>query len=313
MFTPVPTRSMRLACAEYMSSVADTHPSLIAMGADGSSIFTKFASRYPERFIDVGIAEANLVSVAAGIAACNRTVMVGAIASFLLRRAYEQLRVDVCDANLPVKLIGVGGGLSYGALGPTHHMCEDIAILRAMPNIAVFIPSDASDAVGALRAALEWPGPAYIRIGAADDPVLHDDPHIYRPFGLDVIVPGRDLWIVSTGATTIHSVRAACALTDQNYSVGVINAHSLRPFPEAELLNVIRDTDKLLVVEEHVKAGGLASIVAEILVARREKWKFNNIGILAGHPPVGSRDELLHFYGLDAEGIISAALTMLRP
>lgn len=170
MTTTPPT--MRTALAAALAEAVDADPALITLGADGHALFQGVMARHPRRYVDVGIAEANLVGVAAGLARSGLRPVAAAMAPFLVRRAYEQLRLDVCVPALPVVLLGVGGGLGYGPLGPTHHATDDITLMSALPHMSVHCPADAADAVSILRSVLSSGGPAYVRLSARQDPPL---------------------------------------------------------------------------------------------------------------------------------------------
>jgi transketolase len=303
---------MRVACAPVLESIAEEARDVVALGADGQAIFTALARRFPERFIDVGVAEANLVGVAAGMARAGRRVFVATIASFLLRRAYDQIYNDVCIPNLPVKLIGIGGGLSYGVLGPTHLIPEDIALARLLPNTAVFVPADAVDARGAVRAALDWPGPAYVRLGAAADPLIHELEGPFVPGRPEVLRPGRDVTIFATGACVAQALWAGEQLREHGVDAGVANVHTFHPVDDTSFLELARGRQAVLSVEEHVLPGGLGSLLAELLaVPSGPSAALVRLGVSSRHPPVGSRDDLIRYYGLDGPSIVRAACRAL--
>lgn len=281
----------------------------MALGADGRSIFEELARRFPDRFVDVGIAESSLIGVAAGLARAGKVVVVSAIASFLLRRAYEQIRVDVADPGLPVKLVGVGGGLSYGTLGPTHHMVEDLALTRTMPNMAVFVPCDASQAQAALRAALDWPGPAYVRLGTGDEPLIHLESSALAPGEPEVLRSGEDLLIFATGGCVREALQAADELAESGLRAGVVNVHTFHPWRRESFQELLDRAGAVLVVEEHSRVGGLGDALAGMCCGR--PVRFAQLGIRAEYPPVGARDELLFFFGLDRSAIVRAAVRLL--
>jgi transketolase len=303
--------SMRTACLPVMETLGEKVPHLITMGADGQAIFGDFAKRFPERFIDVGIAEANLIGVAAGLARAGKIVFVATIGSFLLRRAYEQIRIDVCDPKLPVKLIAVGGGLSYGTLGPTHHLTEDIALTRVLPNVAVFIPSDSHDAVGALHAALEWNGPAYVRLGTGTEPVLHRGDEAFDFSQPEVLRSGQELTIFATGYCVSQALLAAHHLERSGHDVGVVNVSRLKPLNSEAVIELARGRRAVVSVEEHSLAGGVGSILAEIF-SGNPICPLLRMGIPDWYPPVGTREELIAFYKLDHLAIAKAVRDYLE-
>lgn len=298
-----PKKSMRKVCLDTMESLGRQFPDFITMGADGRSIFERFAKSFSNRYVDVGISEQNLIGVATGLARSGRVVFVSAIASFLLRRAYEQIRIDICNANLPVKMVGVGGGVSYGALGSTHHMIEDIALVRSLPNMAVFIPSDAHDAVEALKASFAWKGPAYIRLGTGDEPYLHNNSSSFQIGKPEVLCDGNDFIIFATGICVSEALKASLHLKAEGYDVGVINVHTMKPFHEKKIIELTEGKKAVLVVEEHSIMGGLGSIIAEV-ISKHLFCPLERMGIDDRPALIGNREDLLDYYQLTYKHII---------
>lgn len=296
------TRSMRAECNATMEALAERHESMFALGADGFSIFERFAKRRPDRFVDVGISETNLVGVAAGLARAGHKVVVSCIGAFLVRRAQEQIRNDVCNPGLDVTFVGVGAGFSYGWLGATHHMIEDLAVMRTMPSAAVFSPVDAAEAAAALEAAVALDGPAWLRIGAREDPVLHREPPSFE-VGTPVLLrrSRSPVLVVATGICVSHALSAADDLAEQGVDVSVANVHTLRPETGA-LSDLVRRYEVVVTVEEHSHAGGLGDLVARLLQGSPGKV-VARLGVAAAYPPVGDRDELLRHFRVDREAI----------
>lgn len=301
---------MRSECAAAITRLAEDE-NFVGMGTDGHMLFEGVRQRFPERYIDVGVAEANLIGVASGLARSGKRVVVSAIASFLLRRAYEQIHIDISYPDLPVVLVGVGGGLSYGTLGATHHMTCDIALMQVLPNMATFVPSDASEASNAMETAFQWAGPAYLRLGARLDPQIHTPDDSWSPGEPEILRNGSDLMIVATGYCVHQALLAAERLATLNFDVGVTNVHTLRPLNHSRLLEIITATGKTLVVEEHLRSGGLGSIVTELLQGYGS-CQLECLGITNLPAPVGDRQQLIDYYGLGEKGIVDACRDFLE-
>jgi len=300
---------MRRSCAPVMAELADEHGDLVAMGADGLSIFGALAERHPGRFVDVGIAEANLVGVAAGLARSGKRVFLGSIAAFLARRACEQIRNDVCNPGLDVTFVGIGGGLAYGMLGPTHHVVEDVALFRTMPHATVLVPADAQEARWALRTAARRRGPVYVRLGAREDPVVHDfEPKAELGAPLP-LADGDDVAILASGICVSEALHAAAAVRVDGISAAVASIPTIRPLDAAALERAIGAARAVVVVEEASAAGGLGDLVAGLLGPRLGR-RLARLAIDAGYAPVAGREALLRHHGID-RGAIAQAVRVL--
>lgn len=296
------SRSMRVELNAVLGDLAVELPELMAVSADGRIIFSDFISHAERRHVDVGIAESTLVGVAAGIARCGHPVVVSSIASFLLRRAYEQIVIDVCFDALPVKFIGIGGGLAYGTLGPTHHILEDVALMRAHGVMSVFVPCDALGAGEALRTAIRQPGPAYIRIGSGDDPALVPAP-ASPSIQPRILRDGSDLVVLASGICVHEALAAAAVLEEDGASVRVVEVAALHPWPHQQVRELLLESRPVLTVEEHYREGGLGSSVAEMLLGEPAR-RFERLAVDHRPAPTGTREELLAFYNLDRTGIV---------
>lgn len=293
---------MRQGCAQAMLEIGERDPSVVAMGSDGYSIFTAFAEKFPGRFIDVGIAEANLIGVAAGLARGGKRVFAGAIASFLLRRAYEQIRNDICDAELPVTLVGVGGGFSYGMLGATHHIIEDFALAAAMPAMSVFAPADVHEARAALHAAAALPGPSYIRLGAREDPVLHEGSVVLRRGVPLLLRTGESAVVFATGICVHEALLAAAELEREGIEITIASVPWLEPLSESAVAAIAASHRFVLTVEEHLSLGGLGRSVRDAL-AHRGDLRVTSLSVEKTTPATGTREELLSRFGIDSVAI----------
>ncbi len=300
---------MRVASAEAMLRIADEHPGLITLGTDGASAFEGIARRTPGRYVDVGIAEANGVGVAAGLARCGFKVAMTAIASFLVRRACEQIRVDVVEPGLDVTFIGHGAGLSYGTLGSTHHIVEDIAVFSAMPTVGIYAPSDFCEIEWALAQAIALDGPAYVRLPTTVVPALHEvgaDTKFQNPV---VIRNGDDVGIVGIGGCATEAARAAIILSQDGMQARVITVPSIRPLPQRGLHEALSGLECAVVVEDHSVGGGLGSAVIRAIGVESTKLRF--LGIDERRAPVGTQEDLFQHYSVDSAAIAEACRELI--
>ncbi|MBB5939001.1 transketolase family protein [Streptomyces zagrosensis] len=303
--------SMRAACAPVIAAAVRSHPDVITAGADGQALFGPVICADPRRYVEAGIAETNLVAMAAGLARTGWRPVVGAMAPFLIRRAYEQLRLDVSLPGLPIVLLGVGGGLSYGPLGPTHHAVDDIALMSALPRMDIYCPADATDAAHVLRACLPPGRPAYIRLTAREDPPVIDPGEPGDVRAVRTLRAGRDALVLATGRCVAEALAAAEHCAGAGLDVAVAAVTCLRPFPVEQVHKLARDYPLVVTAEEAAGPGGLGDRVATAVggpPARVTRLCVDN-----RYPPVGTHEELLAFYGVDRSAITSALTrTLIR-
>lgn len=262
---------MRNAFADELTKLGDDDSRVVMLSGDiGNRLFDKFKAKHPARFFNCGVAEANMMGVAAGMAINGLRPVAYTITPFITTRCLEQIRTDVCYHEAPVTIVAVGAGLAYSGLGPTHHACEDIAFLRAIPNMVVICPGDAFEVRGALRAAMGQDAPVYIRMGKKGEPVVHKGPLGDFAIGKAITVaPGRDVALLSTGNMLPEAVEAAHALASAGISAEVVSFHTVKPL-DADYLAQAFDRFRLVVtIEEHSLIGGFGSAVAEWLADRR--------------------------------------------
>jgi transketolase len=299
---------MRAALAPVLADAVEADPRLITLGADGRALFQQVLDRNPSRYVDAGIAEANLVGVAAGLARAGLRPVAAAMAPFLVRRAYEQIRLDVCVPGLPVVLLGVGGGLGYGPLGPTHHATDDVTLMSALPGISVHCPADAADAVSVLQSLLAEPkGPAYVRLSARPDPVLPPDASAGDPCTPRLLRDGDDVLVLATGRCVAEALDAADRLAADGVAAAVASVTTLHPFPAAATRELAGRRPLVVTVAESLSPGGLGQSAAAAL--GRHGPAVISLHTDHRYPPVASHQELLRFYGVDGEGIRSAVLS----
>ena len=258
---------MRDAFTQALCKIAAENDKMIFLVADiGNITFDCFRKEFPERFINVGVAEANMVGMAAGLALSGKVPFVYTIASFLTMRAFEQIRDDVCYQNVNVKIVGVGGGIAYSTLGPTHHTVEDIAMMRAIPNMTIISPADPLEARKVSHAVCAHEGPVYIRLNKAGEPNLYkSDDFIFTIGKANRMREGKDGTLISTGAITGLALQAAEVLAQEGIQVRVVNMHTLKPLDREAILCAAHETKAIVSIEEHSLYGGLGSAISEVL------------------------------------------------
>lgn len=290
---------------QVLMEAAKTDKDIVALCSDsrGSGSFTPFAETYPEQFVETGIAEQNLVSISAGLAKCGKKAYAVSPACFLSTRSYEQCKIDVAYSNTNVKLIGISGGVSYGALGMSHHSAQDIAALSAIPNMRVYIPSDSYQTEALVKALLKDEKPAYIRVGRnAVDPVYEKG---NVPFEMDhatVVCEGTDALIVACGEMVKPAKEAAEKLGREGISVQVLDMYCVKPLDRNAVIEAAKKVKAVLTVEEHAPFGGLGSMVAQVVGEYCPK-KVVNLSLPDAPVITGTSKEVFDYYGLNAEGI----------
>jgi len=257
---------MRNAFAAAVTELAGVDQRVVLLAGDiGNRLFDGFKEKHPDRFYNCGVAEANMTSMAAGMALCGLRPFTYTITPFATTRAIEQIRLDVCYHNVPVTIVGTGSGLSYASLGPTHHSLEDVAILRAFPNLTILCPADVAEVREAVKAVLGLEGPAYIRLGKKGEPVIHATrPDFVIGRGI-VLQEGSDVCILGMGNAVTIAVEAAKLLAAERLSARVVSMHTVKPLDEELLADAWRRFPLIVVVEEHGRIGGLGGAVAEWL------------------------------------------------
>lgn len=260
---------MRNAFAAAITDLAAKDERIVLLSGDiGNRLFDTYRERFPSRFYNCGVAEANMTGMAAGLALSGLRPFTYTITPFATTRVIEQIRVDICYHDVPVVIVGTGSGLSYASLGPTHHSCEDVGILRCFPNLTVLCPADAMEVGPAIEAALALPGPVYIRLGKKGEPTIHEKPpRIEVGRGL-VMRDGTDVCLLGMGTMTATALEAAKLLQGHGISARVVSMHTVKPLDDALLRESFDRFKVVAVVEEHSVIGGLGSAVAEWLGRR---------------------------------------------
>ncbi len=284
----------------------------VTTDARGSVTLTPFAEQLPAQFVEVGIAEQNAVGIGAGLASAGKKVFVCGPACFYVARSLEQVKVDVAYSGNPVKIVGVSGGVSYGALGSTHHSLHDIAALRTFPGMEVFLPCDVRQTARLTRELANRPVPGYVRVGRNAVPDVYETDDFPFEIGkANTLLEGSDLAIIATGETVYHALEAGKILRNQGISARVIDMHTLKPADEAAILSAARETGRIITVEEHSIYGGLGAIVAEI-TTQHHPVPMRILGIPDENAIHGKPLEIFAHYGLDAAGIVKTALEFLK-
>lgn len=286
----------------------------LLVGDVGYSLVEPFAEEFPDRFLNVGVAEQNMIGIATGLALCNKVAFVYSLANFPTLRCLEQIRNDACYHNADVKIVAAGGGLAYGALGATHHVTEDLAIMRALPNITVIAPGDPIEAALATRAVAERPGTCYLRLGKTGDPIIHQttpDFHIGKAITMR---DGSDITLIATGGILYNTMQAAKQLEQYGVQARVISMHTLKPLDAEAVLTAARETSSIISIEEHSIIGGLGSTIAAVLAESNDLHVvFKGIGINDTFCyQVGSQAYLQKAHSLSVEGIVKAVKSLMK-
>ncbi|WP_407384481.1 transketolase family protein [Ruminococcus sp.] len=307
------TKATRVSFGEALCEMAETRPDIIVLDADlaAATNTSIFRNAYPERFFDCGIAEANMVGVAAGLAASGKTPVAASFAMFATGRAFEQIRNSVAYPNLNVKIAGSHAGISTGEDGATHQCLEDIGIMRTIPGMVVLNPADHWEMKAATKAALEYEGPVYIRLGrlAVDS---FNDPETYRfELGKGITLrEGADITVIATGLCVLESLKAVDELIAEGKSVRLINIHTIKPIDREIIIKAAQETGRIITVEEHNVIGGLADAVCEVTSAECPV-PVRRIGVNDQFGYSGPAKELLDIFGLTAPNIKKVILEEL--
>jgi transketolase len=284
---------------------------VVTSDSRGSAKLAPFAKAAPGQIVEVGIAEQNLVGIAAGLAAAGKNVFAVSPACFLTARSLEQIKNDVCYSDRPVSVIGISAGVSYGALGTTHHSLHDFAVLRAIHNITIVAPADNFETREAIKATAKLRTPAYLRFGKKTMP------HLPRPvpgFELgkaSLVRPGTDISFVACGETVAPALAAADLLAADGIDCRVVSMHTIKPLDEAAVLQAATETRGVITVEEHSINGGLGEACASLLLQTGVHPRFKIVGLPDDHTVTGSQPEIFRHYGMDGLGLAATAKKLL--
>ncbi len=302
---------MRTTFINTLVKLAERDTRIFLVIADlGFSVVEQFEERYPDRFVNTGIAEANAVSIAAGLALSGKIPFVYSIAPFVTLRAFEQVRVDCAYMNAPVRLVGVGGGVSYGPAGATHHAIEDLAVMRSLPNMTVVAPGDPWETAHVVARSLDLPGPMYIRLGKNNEPTLSDPASRFRLGTAHVYREGADLSLLTTGNTFELGTLIVRDLAEKyGLQAELANLHTVKPLDKSYLQRRIKLACPMFTLEEHNIVGGLGSAVAEVVAESGGAIRFRRFGIPDQYSHyVGHQDYIRSQWQLDRESLCRAII-----
>lgn len=290
---------MRDAFVKTIYQLAKENENIMLLICDvGSWLHRQFRSDLPDRFINIGISEQNAIGISAGLSMCGKIPYVYGIPAFIIGRAFDQIKIDLCSQNLNVKLIGIGCGLEYSMWGPTHHALEDIALLRSLPNMQIYSPADAIETREIIKYISEETNPCYVRITKTSTEI-HSDEVKYESTP-EIVKSGTDGYIISTGRMVYNSLQATKELKGD---FGVINISTLKPLDTEFIKKVVDGVDNIFTVEEHSIYGGLGSMIAEILVEKKQMKTFKRIGVSSFCKIYGSIDYIDDQMGLSPRKI----------
>ncbi|EJK79899.1 transketolase family protein [Rhizobium sp. AP16] len=316
MDAPISTTALhdcRDAFAATLEALASADQTIVAVCNDsvGSSKLGGFKSKFPERLINVGIAEQNMVGVSAGLANGGRIPFVCAASCFLTGRALEQIKADISYSNANVKLIGISSGMAYGELGPTHHSIEDFAWTRVLPNLPVIAPCDRIETAAAIEWAASYAGPCFLRLSRVGVPDLLPEGHKFVPGRANLLRDGGDVTLIANGTLTHRMLKAADILARQGVDARVLNMATVRPIDEDAIIAAARETGAIVTAEEHSIYGGLGSAVAEVVVDNAPV-PMKRLGVPGVYAPTGSAEFLLDEFGMAPNAIAEATLALLK-
>lgn len=302
----------RLAFAETLQALAEENPAVMAVCNDsvGSSKLGDFQERWPDRLINVGIAEQAMVGVGAGLANGGKLPFVCSAASFLTGRALEQIKADVAYSNANVKLCGISSGMAYGTLGPTHHSIEDFAWLRALANMVVIAPADREETRQAVRAAAAYEGPVFLRLSRTGVPDIFDSSYHFEIGKATTLRQGNDITIIANGILVHRALAAAERLAKRGVEARVINMATVSPLDREVIKQAANETKGIVTCEEHTVKGGLGGAVAEVVVSE-QPVPMRILGVPGIFAPTGDSDWLLDEFGMAPEGIARACQDLL--
>ncbi len=305
--------AMRDAYGEALLELGTSNPDVVVVGADttGSLKSGVFASKFPERFFNVGIAEQNLVSIAAGLALAGKVAYAGTYAIFVPGKSVDQIRNNICYPNLNVKIVCSHGGISVGPDGASHQQVEDIAIMRAIPKMKVIVPADAPSTKESVKAIASIPGPWYVRLTRSSTPVVYDSGFDYGKGEAKVLQDGTDVVIFACGIMVPEALKAAEALKAKEVSTAVVDLHTIKPLDSDTVVKFARQCGRVVTAEEHNIMGGMGSAVAEVL-GERQPTAMRRVGVMDTFGESGDAAALMKKYGLTSSEIEQAASALLQ-
>ena len=305
---------MRDVFIQRLTELAESNPRVMLITGDlGFNVLNAFAERFPRQYLNAGVAEQNMTGLATGLAMEGRVVFTYSIANFPTLRCLEQIRNDACYHAANVKVVAIGGGFSYGALGVSHHATEDLSILRSLPELTVVAPGDDWEAAEATSALVTAPGTCYLRLDRSSAPATNRPDEQFQLGRARVIREGEDMTLMAVGGILGIALEAAERLVGEGIECRVVSMHTVKPLDREAILAACRETGGIVTIEEHTIDGGLGGAVAEVcLDAGVFPQTFHRVGLRAGFSSiVGDQDFLRSQYGMDARAIIAAVRTLL--
>lgn len=303
----------RKSFTDTLLELAREDKDIIAVTTDarGSVTLNDFADALPEQFVECGIAEQDAVGISAGLAHSGKKVFVCGPACFYVARSLEHVKVDLAYSENNVKILGVSGGVAYGALGATHHSLHDMAVLRTFPGMHIVLPCDARQTRKLVKQLVDYPHPVYVRVGRAAVPDVYENDDFEFTIGkANQLLDGTDLTIIGTGETVYHAYQAGLELRKQGINARVLDMASIKPCDEEAILKAAKETGRIITVEEHSQYGGLGAMVTEILSENPVPVRI--LGIPDENVVHGNSAEIFAHYGLNAEGIVKSALDFIK-
>jgi transketolase len=299
---------MRVSFVSALIEMAEAgHDIHLLTGDLGFGLLDEFQKRFPERYTNMGVSEANMVGVAAGMAMRGKRVFCYSIAPFVVFRALEQIRCDLCGMNLPVTIVPVGAGLAYGMEGMTHFATEDLAIMRALPNMTIYSPADPLEAKLLTKETLNVNGPCYLRLGAKTEPDVYDDSAKFQLNGMSCLQEKGKIAILATGTMVLRAKSAIELLKENGLEVRLFSLHTIKPFSEKQVLALSEECEAIVTIEEHSYINGIGSMISEILFGASYKGKFLKLGIPDEYSTkLGHSDWMRDHYNLDPGSIAKA-------
>lgn len=298
---------MRNAYLKSLYELAKKDPRILALVADnGAIVYDEYREEFPNRFLNFGIAEANMISVAAGLASSGKIPFTYTIASFITMRAFEQVRNDVCLQKMNVKMVGIGAGFVYSNLGPTHHAVEDIAIMKTLPGMTIFVPCDKLESQKVTEAAAAIDGPVYIRLATGGTPDVYKGEYDFAVGKGVVLQEGKDVTVITTGSMTLECLEAVEEVSSLGIAVRLINMHTLKPIDREIIVKAAVETKAILTVEDHTLYGGLGSSVADVILEEKAvPVEFKKMGLEDTFPSgYGSFQDMKEMNGLSKKDIV---------
>ncbi len=325
MFTPAAKAmaeklGLKMGCANLdefaatLEELAKANPNIIAVTSDsrGSGKLGPFGKALPKQIVEVGIAEQNLVGITAGLAACGKKSFGVSPGCFLTARSLEQIKNDVCYSDVPAVLVGISSGVSYGALGTTHHSLHDLAVLRAINNLTVIVPADNFESRQAILAAAKATKPVFVRFGKAAMFNLHKPETKFEVGKAITLREGKDVAFIATGETVVHALLAAGQLAERGLNCRVLSLHTVKPLDTEAVLKAGRECRAVVTVEEHMVHGGLGEACASVLMQAGVSKPFRIVGIPDEETVPGAQADIFRHYGISMEGLSETAAKLLK-